>query len=215
MESPGRDLFLCGILGDTGGYPADFSAMQRKYLLVSTLVNSVLALLSDRLLLLHCALVTSGTEGHVLVGRSGVGKSTAASRVPPPWRAPADDMVAAVRTEGGYVLHPLPTWSQLIIDPDRFRVIDVNERYSLSGIHFLEQSPMDRIDPIMKADAAERLLRFSYHAYKSEILAIDLEWRLRCKLEVLKHATAITDQVPVDTLRLSREGRFWELLSSS
>ncbi len=88
-----------------------------KWALISMLFNSILAVRSDSIFLIHGALLVNGEAGYVLTGPCGVGKSTAAARVPPPWRAVADDMVAVMRTPAGYVVYPLPTWSQLYYRP--------------------------------------------------------------------------------------------------
>ena len=120
---------------------------------MTLVVGGILALLSDRILLIHGALITNGDRGYVLTGPSGAGKSTAASRVPLPWRAPADDLIAAVATPSGYLLYPLPTWSQLDSGPEGFQPPDLNKPYRLSGIYFLEQSAKDAIEDISLTDA--------------------------------------------------------------
>ena len=66
---------------------------------------------------LHGALVEHDGRGVLLVGRSGVGKSTACRRLPPRWNALGDDLALAVRRPGGgFAVHPLPTWSA--VGPD-------------------------------------------------------------------------------------------------
>jgi SynChlorMet cassette protein ScmC len=208
-ERSDRNLFLCGI----NRYPSDYPTTQLKRQLIWYIVNSVFALLSDRLLLIHGALIVKGKSVHVMTGPSGAGKSTIASRVPPPWIAPADDLIAAVKIKDKYALHPLPTWSQLVFNPELYRRTNVNESYPLGAIHFLEQSLGDGSDPITQSDAAERLLRNSYSVYRVMFADLSSEDRLRCKLEILRHASAITRQASVDILKVSLDGKFWELLS--
>ena len=140
-QNPGKDRYLC----ELRPYPSSNPTQLVMWILISMVINAVLALLSDRLLLIHGALITDGDNGYLLTGPSGVGKSTAASRVPLPWYAPADDTVVAVSTPEGYMLYPLPTWSQLDSDPRAFRPADLNMPYRLSGVYFLEQSTMDAV----------------------------------------------------------------------
>jgi hypothetical protein len=65
---------------------------------------------------MHAALVTFDGQGYLLAGKSGAGKSTAASRVPPPWEALCDEMVLAVPDPAGdWWAHPWPTWSKIAL----------------------------------------------------------------------------------------------------
>lgn len=48
-------------------------------------------ILSERVTLLHGALVQKGGQASALIGPSGRGKTTAAHRIGPPWRAISDD----------------------------------------------------------------------------------------------------------------------------
>ncbi|MEN6517170.1 MAG: hypothetical protein ABFC38_03130 [Methanospirillum sp.] len=142
-ESPSRGEYLCGV----PGYPVEYPSAQVRWHLASFITGGLLSLLSDRLLLVHGALITDGDAGHVLAGASGAGKSTAAARVPPPWRGVADDMLAAVATEDGYALLPLPTWSAFDADPEAVHAVETDRTFSLAGLWFLEPSPADAAAP--------------------------------------------------------------------
>ena len=62
-------------------------------------------------LLLHGA---SGEDGVILAGSGTVGKSTASSRLLPPWQSLRDDATLLARDcSGDCRAHPIPTWSRL------------------------------------------------------------------------------------------------------
>ncbi len=102
---------------------------------------------------LHGALVERDGRGVLLVGRSGVGKSTACRRLPPRWNALGDDLALAVRRPGGgFAVHPLPTWSAVGPDLEK-RAWDINRGVHLSAVFFLTQAAEDEILPAGKAMA--------------------------------------------------------------
>lgn len=206
-ESPDRTTYICCI-----PFLSDDRTALRKWILLSMVFNEILAILSDRILLIHGALLVNGERGYVLTGRGGIGKSTAAARVPPPWQAEADDMIAVMATPEGYVAYPLPTWSQLYEDPARHRGGDMNLHHPLSGIYLLEQSATDEVRGLRAVDAITRLYQNSITLYQRFLLFASGDDRLRCRQDVFMHARRLLDRTPCAVLRLSLDGRFWELL---
>ncbi|HIH02646.1 MAG TPA: hypothetical protein HA263_01945 [Methanoregulaceae archaeon] len=207
-ESPSRGEYLCGV----PGYPVKYPSAQVRWHLASFITGGLLSLLSDRLLLVHGALIADGDAGHVLAGASGAGKSTAAARVPAPWRGVADDMLAAVATEDGYALLPLPTWSAFDADPEAVHAVETDRTFSLAGLWFLEPSPADAAAPLGPTAAVQRLAENALTLYSHYWGGFCLEDRVRLKRNVLVHATRIAGQSPCRVLRAARHGRFWEYL---
>lgn len=207
-ESPSRRVYLCGV----PGYPGKYPSAQVRWHLASFIVGGLLSLLSDRLLLVHAALIADGDAGHVLAGPSGAGKSTAAARVPPPWRGVADDMLAAVATGDGYALVPLPTWSLFDADPDALHAVETDRTFSLAGLWFLEQSEADATAALGRTAAVQRLAENALALYSHYWGGFGLEDRARLKRNVLVHATRIVGQTPGRVLKATRHGRFWEQL---
>lgn len=205
-ENHDRSLLLCGVRLFPWWYPTRETVRD----LVSMLLRSVLSMLSNRLLLIHGALVTDGERGFVLAGPSGAGKTTAAARVPLPWRAPADDLVAAVPSEPGYSLYPVPTWSRIATDPGAFRAPPLDDPSPLSGILFLEQSESDLFQPVSKNEAIQRLLADSYQVFQLNLDEFTEESRFRCRKEVLLHVARVVDRVPCGILSMTRNGQFWD-----
>lgn len=205
-ESPDRTTYLCSI-----PFRSDDRTALRKWILLSMVFNEILAILSDRILLVHGALLVKGERGFVLTGHGGIGKSTAAARVPPPWHAEADDMVAVMETPEGYIAYPLPTWSQLYDDPARHRGGDMNRHHPLSGIYLLEQSATDEVGELRAVEALTRLYQNSITLYQRFLIFASEDDRLRCRRDVFMHARRLLDRTPCAVLRLSLDGRFWEL----
>jgi SynChlorMet cassette protein ScmC len=207
-ESKSRHVYLCGV----PGYPSTYPWVQVRWHLASFIVGGVLTLLPDRLLLIHGALLANGNAGHVLAGPSGSGKSTAAARVPPPWEAMADNMLAAVATGDSYALLPLPTWSVLDADPDAPCAVETGRTVSLAGLWFLEQSSADATAPLGRVAAIQRLAGNTLPLYAHYWSGFGFEDRVRLKASVLKHAARIVDGIPCGVLKAARHGRFWEHL---
>lgn len=151
----------------------------------------------------------------LLVGRSGVGKSTAAGRFPPPWRSLCDDLVLLVTDGmGGYLAHPWPTWSAVLGSaPDR--TWDVQRAVPLKGVFVLEQSPVDRASRVGAGQAAAWLLESAAQASlfrwrRLDRPAIQLAHRRRfesvCRLAI---------EVPCFQLDLTIDGPFWRVIEDA
>jgi len=159
---------------------------------------------------LHGALVEHDGRGMLLVGRSGVGKSTACRRLPEGWNPLGDDLTLAVRIPGGgFAVHPLPTWSAVRPDAE-IRTWDIKRGIRLSAIFFLIQAAADEILPAGKAMATVVLADAAMMIFESVRVR---EQSLEKKLlggNVVANAAAMARSVPTYVLRLSLTGRFWE-----
>jgi len=105
----------------------------------------------------HAALLERDGEAIMIAAPGGTGKSTCASRVPPPWHALCDDTVLLVPAGGIYYAHPLPTWSDFLIRDLSDRRWDVGYAVPVTGIWFLEHGEQDQAVPIGKGQAASLL----------------------------------------------------------
>ncbi len=75
----------------------------------------VLEAIGSRGLLLHGAMVEKEGKGAILAGPGGIGKTTACSRLPHPWKTQSDDTTLLIPAgNGGYRAHPWPTWSRFL-----------------------------------------------------------------------------------------------------
>jgi SynChlorMet cassette protein ScmC len=159
---------------------------------------------------LHCALVERDGLGILLVGRSGVGKSTACRRLPEGWNPLCDDLALVVRLSGGgFAAHPLPTWSAVGPDPEK-RTWDINRGVRLAGIFFLAQCAEDEIFPAGTAMASVVLTDAAMTIFRSvRVQEQSLEKKLLSG-NAFANAAALARSVPSCILRLSLTGRFWE-----
>jgi SynChlorMet cassette protein ScmC len=163
---------------------------------------------------LHGALVKQGGRGVLLVGRSGVGKSTACRRLPPRWNVLGDDLALAVRkTGGGFAVHPLPTWSAVGQDSE-MRRWDIQRGVRLSAIFFLTQADEDELIPAGRAMASVILADAAMTIFRSVRVQ---EQSLEKKLlggNAIANAAAMANSIPSYILRLSLTGHFWEKIES-
>lgn len=91
-------------------------------------------------MLVHGALIVRDGMGVILAGPSGVGKTTACSRLPDTWRSLSDDTTLIVRDPSGdYWAHPWPTWSRFFFGGEGGSW-DVGTSVQLKAICFLSQS---------------------------------------------------------------------------
>lgn len=163
---------------------------------------------------LHCAVVEQGGRGVLLVGRSGVGKSTACRRLPPRWNVLGDDLALAVRIPGGaFAVHPLPTWSAVGPNLEK-RAWDIKRGVRLSAIFFLTQVEEDEILPAGTAMASVVLTDAALTIFRSvRVQDGSLEKTLLGRA-AFANAAAMAKSVPTYILRLSLTGRFWEMIEA-
>jgi SynChlorMet cassette protein ScmC len=156
-----------------------------------------------------------GGHGILLAGRSGVGKSTASMRLPPPWRALADDMALVVRDEaphagGVYWVHPWPTWSWFFGREDRRPgggTWDVQQAVPLRTIFVLEQGEEDRAEPIGPGRAVALLAEL---ARQTSTRGMSLDEIAAFNLQRFENLCALVRAVPAYLLHVSLDGAFWE-----
>jgi len=161
-------------------------------------------------MLLHGALVEKNGEGVILAGHGGAGKSTAAGRVPPPWRSLCDDTAFIVRGgDGRYRAHPWPTWSTFMFGGTG-GTWPTETSLPLRGIFVLEQAREERADPLGRGEAAcllteccEQVTWPAFHSLSRQKLR-DIRTRR------FDNICDLVRIVPAYHLRLSLTGRFWE-----
>lgn len=163
---------------------------------------------------LHAALVERDGRGVLLVGRSGVGKSTACLRLPRKWTVLGDDLALAVRRlEGGFAVHPLPTWSRVGIGSDG-DAWNISRGVDLSAVFFLAQAGVDEAEPAGRAAAAVILAHAAETIFNSVRTTAHAFGTLPLKGEIFTNAAAMASAVPSYSLRLSLTGRFWERIEA-
>lgn len=157
-------------------------------------------------------------HGILLAGRSGVGKSTASRRLPPPWRALADDVTLVVRDVGGtHWAHPWPTWS-CFFGPEAGDGSDnvvngctwaVQEPVPLRAIVVLEQGPVDRIEPLGPGHAVALLSELAQQASEHLVQTMPPDEVVAFHYQRFDNLCALARGVPAYLLHVSLDGAFW------
>jgi SynChlorMet cassette protein ScmC len=161
-------------------------------------------------LLLHAALAEHQGRGFAMAGPSGVGKSTASSRLRPPWHSLCDDSTLVVRDRNSrWWAHPWPTWSRFLRGGPGGSW-PVEHAAPLRAVFFLSQSPVDQLQPVGTTQATaltiESAVSLAWEAHRltDEIAARSLSG---CGVRA---ARALASAVPAYSLKTSLEGRFWD-----
>ncbi|MBP8695261.1 MAG: SynChlorMet cassette protein ScmC [Syntrophobacterales bacterium] len=157
----------------------------------------------------HAALVERNGRGVLLAGRGGIGKSTCCRRLPPPWRALADDLALVIRDDSGYYrAHALPTWSDLRAGSES--TWDVRRSVPLEAIFFLDQSEADEATPAGRGEAAVACRRAAMEVFWSVGPFVLREDPMNIATRAFENAVDFSLALPAYRLRVSLTGRFWE-----
>ncbi len=162
-------------------------------------------------LLLHGALVEREGAGVILAGPGGRGKTTASSRIAPPWRGLSDDATLVVPDEaGGAWAHPWPTWTRLMKRGPHDASWDVQRALALRGIFFLVQAQGERVEPVGSAQAACMLVESADQVMSWTSRELPEEARSARGLQRFDNICALARAVSCYQLHLSLEGPFWQ-----
>ena len=162
-------------------------------------------------LLLHGALAEYRGSGFIMAGPGTIGKSTASSRLPSPWRSLCDDKTLVVRDGmGRFWAHPWPTWSRFA-DGGPGGSWAVEDAVPLRTIFFLDQSPTDLVEPVSATQATALALASEVELVREVKFALDDAKAARMLTSgALRAAKGLASTVPAYSLKLSLTGRFWE-----
>jgi hypothetical protein len=159
-------------------------------------------------LLIHGALAGRDGCGVILAGPWGVGKSTASSRLLPPWRSLCDDLTLVVRDgRGRYRAHPWPTWSRFA-NGGTGGSWEVSRAVPLKGVFFLQQAQNNRARPVSIEEAiglfAEAVKQAEWRFFERRLV------RQSGRLERFNNIWELVKYVPSFILQFSLSGAFWE-----
>lgn len=159
---------------------------------------------------LHAGLIERGGKGLVLAGPREMGKSTCCRRIPPPWRALCDEETLIVRDDQKqYQAHPFPTWSNFQRRRSE-RTWNVQQRFPISAMFFLEQADTNEVEPIGQGEAAVYINQSATEVFRRTWYCMDREEVRPLKKKLFENASDLARKVPTFKLRVSLKGRFWE-----
>ena len=157
----------------------------------------------------HAGLIELSGKGALLAAPSGVGKSTCCLRIPPPWRALADDQTLVVcEDRERYYVHPLPTWSALT-GGGHEPTWNVENFVSLSAIFFLQQAEQDEVQSLDRWQVSALVYKSARAASIIGDLILSKEERRLEKKRQFHNACDLARVVPGYSLKVSRQGEFW------
>lgn len=166
--------------------------------------------------LIHGGLAEKDGIGIILAGPGDVGKTTASSRLPFPWRSLSDDSTLIVRDKkGAYLAHPWPTWSNFMFG-GQGGSWDVQLSIPLKAVYLLNQSDKDYVEPMGDGQATCMLNESADQAWLA--LANDFEddeQRKSMNTQRFNNICELVKKVPVHLLHISRNGSFWEKIEKS
>jgi len=161
-------------------------------------------------LLVHGALVEKECMGVILAGPGGVGKSTAARRLPSSWRVLSDDMCLIVRSpQGEYWAHPWPTLSRIRLG-DLGGTWDVGKAVPLRMICMLAQHEADQLELLSRNQAVSELVDVSGQTRVFMTGEMDESVARRVNLQRFHNTVAMARKLPIYRLHISLTGKFWE-----
>jgi signal peptidase I len=167
-------------------------------------------------MLIHGGLVMHQERGIILAAPGGTGKSTACRRLPESWEVLSDDATLVVQTnDGSYFAHPWPTWSRFF-DEGPGGTWNVEQAVPLSAIFFLRQSPVDKVEPLSRANATV----FIMESIRQALLLLPMaEHHPDRKDELLNiylsAAERLVNSVQIHVLQISLSGTFWEEITKT
>ena len=158
-------------------------------------------------------------EGAVLLaGRSGIGKSTASTRLPLPWSSLCDDITLVVRRTAGaqeaslFWAHPWPTWSRFFGNEKRQDGCqwDVQRAVPLRAIFFLEQGKEDFVCPIGSGEALCRLTPLAHDTTTYLMKGWSQEEIADFNLQRFDNLCVLVKTLPAYKLNIKLHGKFWK-----
>lgn len=160
----------------------------------------------------HAGLAARNGKGVLFAAPGGTGKSTCCRRLPPPWKALCDDEALLVKdTQGAYMAHPFPTWSEYLFQRSE-KTWDVEQHVPLSALFFLEQAERDEVVAIGTGKASVYITESSTQICRRDWRYLDKKEEVRRKTMLFDNACALAKAVPAYILRVSLTGEFWKLV---
>ncbi len=160
--------------------------------------------------ILHAASVERNGEAYLLPGKSGIGKSTCCRRIQPPWQALCDDLTLAIPgRDGGFIIHPLPTWSAILWNEDEAASRPIEHATPLRALFFPEQATEDEALVMGQAEASVQLWRSARQGMISWNGSRDAASRRRMSTTLLNTMSSIVKNFPAFRLRVAKDGTFW------
>lgn len=181
---------------------------------VTAVWNSLLAIYRQTLeggaVPLHAALVEFGGVGYALTGPGGAGKSYICRTLPAEGTALCDDQTLAVPTAPSeYRAHPLPTWSNFILNragPERW---DCCRHLPLAGVIVLKRGLEGRLVGLTKARATAAVYESAAAVVLNTAAFWPAEYARRQRTALLDACARLAAAVPTYEMQAPEGGPRW------
>jgi len=147
----------------------------------------------------HAAAVSDGACSHVLIGPSGVGKTTAAKKLSKHLTVISDEWVPIARTPEGFRLCRVPYW----VGSGHMHHAGSAANVPISAIAMLRQGNKNAILRLSPAQAAMEICGLPNTP--ENLVSTD---------KVLETAAIMAGKLPVYMLESTKEGKLWPLLQA-
>ena len=158
----------------------------------------------------HAALVEFEGRGVLLAAPGDTGKTTCCQRLPDHWQPLCDDQALVVHVkQGGYRVHPLPTWSDYFFGRKE-NTWNVQYSVPLEGVFFLEPSELDEVVPIGAGEATVLINESATQVCQLSLKRASRDDGRKFRKTLFNDACELAKMIPAFRLRVSLSGRFWE-----
>jgi hypothetical protein len=160
--------------------------------------------------LMHTALLSRSGAGYLLTAPPGGGKTTAVSRIPPPWEVLSDDAALVwPRDEGTWMASGMPTWGGMLGQRaqipriGRWRPAESCKLRALAVLVKSERLSLTGLAPVQAA-------AYVYRALCEHPRVVGMRHQYRAHL--FHTAAQLARSLTAWQLRLGREDPFWNML---
>lgn len=160
-------------------------------------------------IMVHGALAEWNGHGVVLAGGSKRGKSTASSRLLPPWRSLSDDTTLLMKSPDGiWWARAWPTWSKFLSNGPG-GTWDVRHAVPLTAIYFLSQAQDDKVSPLNVGEAVCQLVEVSEQVLRLRSQPLNKEELRVMRLLRFDNICNLAQTVLSYQLHFNKNGTFW------
>jgi SynChlorMet cassette protein ScmC len=164
---------------------------------------------------IHSAFAELDGAGVIVAAAGDTGKSTCYRRFPSPWKPLSDDLALVVKqaSDSAYIGHPFPTWSDYLWRASQ-NTWPCDYAVPIRGVFFLEQAPIDNVEPLSPNQAASRMFRSHKEAWGGYWSRLKGKTRRENAERVFSNAIDMAKVVPAYRLQATLHGNFWDHIAA-
>jgi SynChlorMet cassette protein ScmC len=159
---------------------------------------------------MHTAFAGLCGNGVLITATANTGKTTSIERLPEYWEKLSDDLALLISMPGGkYNVHPLPTWSNYIMQK-RESPVNMKHHLPLKAVFFLEQSKTDEVLPLTAGEAAMRIFRSLQRESERLLPKMTEIEKKKTDTRLFDTATNLARSIHCYKLKATLHGQFWK-----